>query len=100
MVDTVLYSLTWRKMTELSSLSPTLSRVPYPPGEPKGWLPLYTMITFRPDISYATARRKARRQAGILDGVGWVGAAVIGVAGVWAASALRQTLIQRLHHVQ
>jgi kynurenine 3-monooxygenase len=94
-VDNLLYSLTSRKMVELASLRPTLSRVPYPVGEPKGWLPLYTMITFRPDISYATAKRKAERQARILDGLGWAGATLIGVAGVWAASLLRQTLTQR-----
>ncbi|KAJ3519211.1 hypothetical protein NMY22_g13309 [Coprinellus aureogranulatus] len=94
-VDNLLYSLTSRKMVELSSLRPILSRAPYPVGEPKGWLPLYTMITFRPDISYATAKRKSERQARILDGLGWAGATLIGVAGVWAASLVRQALAQR-----
>ncbi|KAF6765118.1 hypothetical protein DFP72DRAFT_332811 [Ephemerocybe angulata] len=95
-VDTILYSLTSRKMVELSSLRPTLSRVPYPSGEPRAWLPLYTMITFRPDISYATAKRKAERQARILEGLGWAGTTLVGVVGLWATLLVRKTLTERL----
>ncbi|KAG6818190.1 hypothetical protein H0H87_000095 [Tephrocybe sp. NHM501043] len=81
-LDNILYSLSSRSFIALSSLGPLLSRVPYPPGEPSGWLPLYTMVTFRPDISYATARRRAMRQANIIDGLGWALFGLIGVAGL------------------
>lgn len=99
-VNNLLYSLSSSKAVDMASLRPTLSRVPYPTGEPASWLPLYTMITFRPDISYATAKRKAERQARILEGFGWAGAALLGVAGLWATSLLRHSLTQRLHNVQ
>jgi hypothetical protein len=33
------------------------------PRRSKGWMPLYTMVTFRPDIGYAVAKSKADRQA-------------------------------------
>ncbi|KAG9103241.1 kynurenine 3-monooxygenase, mitochondrial precursor [Ceratobasidium sp. 370] len=45
------------------SLIPVLATTTFPPGAAKGWISLYTMVTFRPDISYATAQRKARDQA-------------------------------------
>ncbi|KAG8686946.1 kynurenine 3-monooxygenase, mitochondrial precursor [Ceratobasidium sp. 394] len=45
------------------SLIPVLATTTFPPGAAKGWISLYTMVTFRPDISYATAQRKAREQA-------------------------------------
>lgn len=89
--DNLLYSLSSRTFISLASLGPLLSRVPYPPGEPSGWLPLYTMVTFRPDISYATAKRKAARQARIIMGLGWVGVVLLGLLGMWVtwtASAL------------
>lgn len=82
-IDTFLYSLTSRQSHSLSSLVPILSRVPFPPGVPSGWLPLYTMVTFRPDISYATAQRKALRQGNILAGAGWVGLTLLGAVGMW-----------------
>jgi kynurenine 3-monooxygenase len=57
---------------------------------PHGWLALYTMVTFRPDISYAEVRRKAERQNRILDSVVWSGLLASGFAsvatvGMWAA---------------
>ncbi|KAG2020383.1 kmo protein [Coprinopsis cinerea AmutBmut pab1-1] len=94
-VDNILYTLTSRKMVSLPSLVPTLSRMAYPPEAPRGWLPLYTMVTFRPDISYATAKAKAERQARILDGLIWTGTALVGAGGVWAAWMLQRTLARR-----
>ncbi|KAF8575953.1 FAD/NAD-binding domain-containing protein [Ramaria rubella] len=41
-----------------------------PSSAPQGWLPLYSMVTFRPDISYATAKMKAERQSRIINGIG------------------------------
>ncbi|GLB35038.1 putative catalyzes the hydroxylation of L-kynurenine (L-Kyn) to form 3-hydroxy-L-kynurenine (L-3OHKyn) [Lyophyllum shimeji] len=82
-LDNILYSLSHGSYVPLSSLGPLLSRVPYPPGNPSGWLPLYTMVTFRPDISYATAKKRAARQARILEGLGWTLMTLIGVAATW-----------------
>jgi len=81
-LDNILYSLSSRQVSPLSSMVSTLSRVPFPPGEPKGWLPLYAMVTFRPDISYATAQRKARRQAKILEGLGWASVGAVGLCSI------------------
>jgi kynurenine 3-monooxygenase len=89
-VDNLLYTLTRQKMVSLSSLQPTLSRVPYPTGEPRGWLPLYTMVTFRPDISYSTAKAKAERQSRVLDALVWTTAGIFGTVSVWAAFTLRR----------
>ncbi|KAJ6596802.1 hypothetical protein DFH09DRAFT_101507 [Mycena vulgaris] len=80
-VDALLYSLTARANISLSSMVPLLSRVPFA-SEISGWLPLYTMVTFRPDVSYATAKRRAERQSRILSALGWVGTGVLGAAGV------------------
>lgn len=34
-----------------------------------GWLPLYEMVTFRPDIGYDEAVRRSKAQDGIVEGV-------------------------------
>jgi kynurenine 3-monooxygenase len=62
------------------SLAPILDKTTFPIGAARGWIPLYTMVTFRPDISYATAQQKAAdqtrwittamRAVGILGAVG------------------------------
>lgn len=82
-LDDLLYSLSSGPKVSLTSLSHLLSYVPYAPGKPSGWLPLYTMVTFRPDISYATAQRKAAQQANIIAGLVWAGITLIGVVGLW-----------------
>ena len=51
---------------------------------PKGWLALYTMVTFRPDISYAEVRRKADRQNRLLDMAVWSGLLASGCIGILA----------------
>jgi kynurenine 3-monooxygenase len=81
-VDGVLYSLTSRRSFTLASLTPLLSPGPFPAGQPSGWLPLYTMVTFRPDIGYATARHKAERQSRILSNVGWLSGVMLATAGL------------------
>ncbi|KIK08716.1 hypothetical protein K443DRAFT_84347 [Laccaria amethystina LaAM-08-1] len=91
-LDNFLYSLTSPQIVPLSSLIPTLTLVPYPSEPPGGWLPLYTMVTFRPDISYATVKNKAARQARILAGVWWVGATLLGLIGVYISWIARMTL--------
>ncbi|THH15153.1 hypothetical protein EW146_g5276 [Bondarzewia mesenterica] len=57
-LDNILFSLNSRQHITLASIGPLLSRVPFPSRNPSGWIPLYTMVTFRPDISYATAKKK------------------------------------------
>jgi kynurenine 3-monooxygenase len=80
-LDDILYSITTPRPALLPSFVPLLSRVPFITTEPQGWLPLYTMVTFRPDVSYATARRKAARQASILTSLQYAGVVFLGVAG-------------------
>ncbi|KAJ7905400.1 FAD/NAD-binding domain-containing protein [Mycena olivaceomarginata] len=80
-VDALLYSLTARQKISLPSLVPLLSRETFA-SVISGWVPLYTMVTFRPDISYATAKQRAERQSRILTGLGWAGTGVLGAIGV------------------
>ncbi|KAF7337739.1 FAD/NAD(P)-binding domain-containing protein [Mycena sanguinolenta] len=37
---------------------------------PSGWIPLYSMVSFRPDISYSAAKKKAERQARLVESFG------------------------------
>ncbi|KAK7691164.1 hypothetical protein QCA50_006267 [Cerrena zonata] len=75
-IDNLLYILTAKPVI------PTVQATggvpdPFPTVRPSGWLPLYTMVTFRPDISYGTVKRKAQKQREILSYAGWVGAATL-----------------------
>lgn len=81
-LDNVLYSLTSRQVVSPTSLGPTLSHVAFP-GKPTGWLPLYNMVTFRPDIGYAMAKSKAAYQSRILSALGWIGTVALGATGGW-----------------
>jgi len=71
-----------------------LSQITFPSAtaSPRGWVPLYTMVTFRPDISYAVAKRKAERQDKIISDLAWgittLGCLAIGVAAWKKCSAL------------
>lgn len=72
----------------LNALLSPLSKetFPYTAGRtPWAWLPLYTMVTFRPDISYSAAKHKAERQSRIMSGAGF--AAFIAVLAGTAAFA-------------
>ena len=84
-------------MVSLESLAPVLTKIPYPPGNPKGWLPLYTMVTFRPDISYATVKKKAASQAAVLAWIIWIGVATLCVAGTWTMWLAQKSLINYNH---
>jgi kynurenine 3-monooxygenase len=90
-LDNILYALSAPRAGSLSSLVTTLARVPFPTLEPKGWLPLYNMVTFRPDISYATAQRKAARQAFIVTSLNYAVISLLGAAGI---SLLYSTLCE------
>ena len=88
-LDNVLYSLNRTHVTAKDELEPL--RTEAFAGSPGGWLPLYTMVTFRPDISYSTARRKHQRQTHILGLAAWLSAGVtVAAAGVSAAALLRR----------
>jgi kynurenine 3-monooxygenase len=87
MVDGVLSK--WTEFVPFDALASQLKATTFKPA-PRGWLALYTMVTFRPDISYAEVRLKAERQDRILDRVIWSGLLASGFAsvaavGIWAA---------------
>lgn len=65
-------------------------------GEPRGWLPLYTMVTFRPDISYATVKKRVDRQSRILTFAGWTGTVVVGMVGLVALRSMRMAASKHL----
>lgn len=66
-------------------------QVPFPTKRPSGWLPLYTMVTFRPDISYAAVRRKSHKQTEILTYATWAtAAATVGAIGITCVNLWRR----------
>lgn len=94
MIDNVLYKLGGKEPETLASLGPRFHKNVYPSAQPRGWMPLYTMVTFRPDIGYAAAKSKAERQGRVLDVFG-VGAGIFGVVSVVAGLALAYRRIDR-----
>jgi len=89
-VDNVLYALTLRPVTSVS-LSSDGGHDAFPTPSPSGWLPQYTMVTFRPDISYATVRRKVRKQEQVLSYAGWVsGVMVVCSIGIACVGVVRR----------
>ena len=93
MMDNLLFSLTCRTPVTLTDLGAFAPGVTFPAGRPRGWLPLYTMVTFRPDISYADAKRKAAEQADVMSKVGGILGSV--ALGVGASVLLRMALFCR-----
>ncbi|KAI1795758.1 FAD/NAD(P)-binding domain-containing protein [Ganoderma leucocontextum] len=88
-LDNLLYSLNRTHIAAKDVLQPLLKTTFLP--NPGGWLPLYTMVTFRPDISYSTARRKFQQQSRVLEIAAWVSAGVaVGTAGITCATVLRR----------
>lgn len=69
----------WTPFLPFQSFFPYLSSNTFKPT-PNGWLALYTMVTFRPDIRYSEVRRKAKRQDYLLSMFAWSGIAT--TAGV------------------
>jgi len=91
-LDDILYWLSPTRHASVATLGPLLSHVLFSPGEPSGWIPLYTMVTFRPDISYATAKKKAERQSRLMSTFGWAGASLLGITSLgitWIALSHR-----------
>lgn len=91
-LDNLLYAVSsWRNPLQDPITRAVTSGAPFPTRWPSGWIPLYTMVTFRPDISYATAKRKSAGQTEILTVTGRIGAVLIGVTGLyWTLKALRR----------
>ncbi|KAG7092342.1 hypothetical protein E1B28_008703 [Marasmius oreades] len=88
-LDGWLYRLSSHSTLPVTSLTTKLTSQTYDEREPRGWLPLYTMVTFRPDISYDTARRTASRQTQILTTATYVGATILCVSGLWLARTVK-----------
>jgi len=84
-IDNLFATLT-AQYIPFSSLAPKLAREldGFPPGQANGWLPLYTMVTFRPDISYATAQKKNERQNRIITRIGVASLLGVGVCACLA----------------
>jgi kynurenine 3-monooxygenase len=82
-IDNLLYKWGGKEPETLTSLGPRFHKDVYPSAQPRGWMPLYTMVTFRPDVGYAAAKTKAERQTRILNAIG-IGAGFFGVVSVVA----------------
>lgn len=98
MIDNALAALTAPHLS-FPSLAPNLAKEPsgFLPAAPSGWLPLYRMVTFRPDISYGTVKRKAERQNTIIRWIGVTGLGVgicLGLAGIRVLIGSRRHLIE------
>lgn len=91
-LDNFLYAISsWRNPLQDPITRVVRSGVPFPTRWPSGWIPLYTMVTFRPDISYATAKRKSMVQSRVLTVTGQLGTVLIGVTGLyWTLKVLRR----------
>ena len=95
-IDNLLYKLGGKRPETLESVGHRFHKDVYPSAQPKGWMPLYTMVTFRPDIGYAAAKRKAERQTRILNALG-LGA---GISGVLVSVAAGCALAYHRFHSQ
>ncbi|KAJ3559340.1 hypothetical protein NM688_g409 [Phlebia brevispora] len=89
-LDNILYALTADQVA-LDLTHPDQLQDAFPTRAPPGWLPLYNMVTFRPDISYATVKRKALKQRRVLTYAGWASAALtVGVFGITCINLWRR----------
>jgi len=77
-IDNLLYKFGGKRPETMASLGRRFHKDVYPSGQVKGWMPLYTMVTFRPDVGYATAKSKAERQTRVLNALG-LGIIILGV---------------------
>ena len=80
----------WSPFVPFNILSDQLVATTFVQGAARGWLPLYTMVTFRPDINYGTVRRKAAEQTQFLTalGLGTAGGTLL-LVGMWVVSFWR-----------
>jgi len=84
-VDKFLFTISSPRPVTLKAIGPVLARVTFPSLRPSGWLPLYTMVTFRPDISYATVKRKYERQSAQLSNLGYLSTGALSIASLGLA---------------
>lgn len=84
---------------QTSSVLPTVASLPFPTPILNGWIALYHMVTFRPDVSYKEALRKERAQQKMVTtvvGLVTAGVGVLGLSGlVWAGTRAQQWLQRR-----
>ncbi|KAF7358944.1 Kynurenine 3-monooxygenase [Mycena sanguinolenta] len=77
-IDKILYAGSAKGAGKLT-LSDLKENIYGPP--PSGWMPLYNMVSFRADISYATAKKKAASQDRLMDRAGMaIGLLAVGYA--------------------
>lgn len=60
---------------------PKLCEEAFPTPRVRGWSSLYSMVTFRPDVSYKEALRKERAQKDVVAGLAWALGGTVGVTG-------------------
>jgi kynurenine 3-monooxygenase len=65
----------------------------YAAAQPKGWLPLYEMVTFSPWLRYSSARERAAKQARVVHAVELALGAGALSAVTWASWAAATSLI-------
>lgn len=76
------FSLLTTSTTKMpSSMERVLSQISFPSSSPSSWIPLYTMVTFRPDISYHMAKQKAEWQNKLISSLGWWSSIIL-IAGL------------------
>lgn len=76
------YTLTRLIPSQPASLD---SPEPFPTKTVRGWTALYDMVTFRPDIGYAEARRREAWQKHAVHSAAYAGLAAVIGAGLFAA---------------
>jgi len=80
----------WSPFVPFSTLSDQLVATPFIQGAARGWLPLYGMVTFRPDINYATVQRKAAEQNRFLTALGLgTASGTMVLVGMWMMTVWR-----------
>ena len=81
-------------LEDSSSTTPKLCTEAFPTPRVSGWSSLYSMVTFRPDVSYKEALRKEQAQKDIVLGLARTLGGTVGLAGtaglVWGALQARR----------
>lgn len=65
--------------------APLTGAEPFPTKRVRGWTALYDMVTFRPDIGYAEARRREAWQKHVVHSAAYAGLAAVVGMGIFAA---------------
>ncbi|KAJ7205263.1 FAD/NAD-binding domain-containing protein [Mycena pura] len=87
-IDNILYAISEKSaFMDYSTLTQIISS----PKAPSAWIPLYTMVSFRPDIPYSVAKKKAERQERLIDRFG-MGLGILGVGYFFWAVLQRSSM--------